>query len=292
MNQVPLATQPVGQAFAKTVGMAILSWKSPKTVRASLQTYLDNNLLSLFDDVVLCFQEIDDEDRALAEESGIRCVGTEKNTGIQGGFRLAWESLNTDYIIVMENDCPLYVDHAEAAKQLRESLDLLTSGQIDAMRLRSRFRPGEQFRAASIYSRFWKVRDIDPRWNNTEKLDNSLSIVKLFRRLFRPSKAVRMLGRSLFIERHPEKIFPKYIQRPLENVFIVDSEALPWTNQTTLTSRYFLGKLLDYADSNPRSRKVNGFQDLEKPLNSTFWRESHFKIGVQLGIFTHQRLDR
>lgn len=292
MNTVSLATRPVGQPFGKTVGMALLSWKSPKTVRASIQTYLDNDLFSLFDDAVICFQEIDEEDRTLAEECGIRCVGTQKNTGIQGGFRFAWESLDTDYIIIMENDCPMCVDLEEARKQLQESLELLTTGTLDLMRLRSRFRPGEQSRTSSMYSRFWSIKEKDPRWIDAEPLDESPAWKKNLRRLFRPSKATKWIGRSIYVERYPEQKHPEYIQRAKNDIFIVDSAVLPWTNQTTLISRDFLGQLLDYADTHPSSRTVNGFQDFEKPLNCAYWKNAHFKIGAHLGIFTHQRLDR
>lgn len=274
----------------RTLGCAILSWKSPQTVRASIQTYLDAGLFRLFDDAVLCFQEIDEEDRLLARDLGLRCTGTEKNSGIQGGFRMACNSLRTDYIIVLENDCPMVVDPAEARRQLLRSIELIEAGKADVVRLRSRFDPGMKWRGAAIYSWFYPVTQPDPRWNQTETLDPSPRWIKKIRRTLRPFKARKWSGRSVYIEQHPDQLFPDRIQRE-DEVFLVDSSVMPWTNQSSLVTRSFLERLLDYADAHPRSRTVHGFQDLEKPLNCRFWRKAHFRIAIMPGIFTHRRLD-
>lgn len=282
--------EALSRETGKTLGCAILSWKSPHTVRASVQTYLDAGLFRLVDDAVLCFQEIDEQDRVLAGDLGIRCTGTEQNTGIQGGFRMACNSVCTDYLIVLENDCPIVVDPAETRHQLLRAIQLLESGKADVVRLRSRFDPGMKFRAVSMYSRFYPITQPDPRWNQTEEIDASPRWIKALRRTIRPPKARRWSGRSVYIEQHPEQLFPDRIHRE-DEVFFVDSSIMPWTNQSSLVARPFLERLLDFADAHPRSRTVHGFQDLEKPLNSRFWRKAHFRIAVMPGIFTHRRLD-
>ena len=101
-----------------------------------------------------------------------------------------------------------------------------------------------------------------------------------------------MMGRGLYIEKWPERLFPKYIWKTGDGMYIVDSKVINWTNQSILTTKRFFLQMLDYADQHPRSRTVNGFQDMEKPLNCRWWRRQHFKIGVSDGLFTHQRLDR
>lgn len=277
--------------FHKTVGLAILSWKAPRTVRASLESYIAKGLFSLFDDVVLCFQEISDDDIALAKEFGIRYVGTPTNTGIQGGFRMAYQSLRTDYVIILENDLRMIADKEEARKQLLDCLNMLEQKVIDAARLRSRFTPGFPIRAASGYSRMFPIRELHHAWENSEPLDDTPDWMKYLRRTLRPNKARKWSGRSVYVEQNPEKLFPHIISKH-GNYLIVDSSALPWTNQPTLVSRKLLGELLDYADTHPSSRTVNGFQDFEKPLNCRYWKRRHYKIAVSPGIFTHQRLDR
>ena len=273
------------------IGIAVLSWRSPETIRNSLGTYIQNDFLTLFEDVVLCFQEISGQDRALARELGIRHVGKERNEGIMAGFRFAYESLKTDYIIVLENDCLLREDRATAHQRLSECLELLQSRQADLARVRSRYHPGPPIRAASEYSRFYPIEEQAQGWAGSEELSASSPLVRRLRRLARPLKARKWIGRSVYIEEHPDLKHPKYIRR-IGDTFVVDSSVLPWTNQPTLVSRALLGELLDFADAHPSSRTVNGFQDFEKSLNCAHWKNQHYRIAVSLGIFSHQRLDR
>ena len=287
---------PIGQPYGKTVGLAILAYKAPETTRASILNHREHGLYAYFDDAVVCFQCCSPEDLAMAEACGIRAVGRPENLGIQGGFRWAWETLKTDYVLILENDIPVCVSPESMRDQLGDALHLLEVGVVDLVRLRNRFNPGEQNRFASMYSRFWPVRDPDPRWADTEILDNAPSWKKLLRRLLRPGKATRWCGRSPYIERAPETLFPNYIRRIGPDFFLVDSWVLPWTNQCTLISRERFGQLLDYADAHP-SRHIhnsegNKLPTLETPLNCFWWRRRHFRIGLPEGIFTHRRLDR
>lgn len=273
------------------IGIAVLSWRSPETIKNSLQTYTRNDFLSMFEDVVLCFQEISDHDRALAKEAGIRHVGKERNEGIMAGFRFAYDSLKTDYIIVLENDCLLRENREVSYQRLTECLELLQTGKADLARVRSRYHPGPPIRAASEYSRFHTIHEQAKGWADSEELCEDSSFVRWLRRLARPLKARKWIGRSVYIEEHPERKHPEYISR-IGDTFIVDSSVLPWTNQPTLVPRALLGELLDFADAHPSSRTVNGFQDFEKSLNCAYWRNKHYRIAVSLGIFSHQRLDR
>ena len=275
-----------------SVGVAILSWKSPITVKNTIESYSKVSLFDLFDDSVLCFQEVSQEDIDLAKTSGVRYVGTDSNRGIQGAFRLGYESLDTDYILILENDCSIVESQQVVRQQLEEATQLLEEDIVDLVRLRSRFNPGYGGeRVVRMYSRFFNVDKTHKNFQYHDALDNSSSLIKWMRRTLRPGKARRWSGRSVYVEQNPEKLFPKYISA-YKNALIVDSHILPWTNQPTLVSRKFFGSLLEFADANPRSRTVNGFQDLEKPLNCKWWRDSGFRIGIVDGIFTHNRLDR
>lgn len=291
-----VGTTPLSKRFGKTVGLAILSYKAPKTARASIENHLVHHLYRFFDDVVICFQSVTDEDFAMAEEMGIRAVGREENLGIQSGFRYAWSNLKTDYILILENDIPVCVSEDSLEAQLTASLQALIDGKVDVVRLRNRFNPGEQNRFASMYSRFWPLRQIDPRWNNTEELDLSPNWKKALRRLLRPGKATRWCGRSPYIEQAPDTLFPRWISKIADDFFVVDSYVLPWTNLSSLLSHDFMGQLLDYADAHPskhiHTSDGNTMQTLETPLNCHWWRIRHFRIGMPEGIFTHRRLDR
>jgi hypothetical protein len=273
------------------IGVAILSWKAPETIRNTLINYRDNDFFSLFEEVVICFQEISDEDIQLAKEMGIKYSGTEKNTGILGGFQFAYDSLSSEYVMILENDCLLSEDITCIRSRLSDALHHLQQGSAHLFRMRSRYRPGPPVRAASVYSKYYPIVKLAREWAAAEKLDSSPNWLRRIRRLIRPFKARKWIGRSVYVEENPDRIHPSYIQR-LGESFIVDSHVLPWTNQPTLVNRRLLKELLDYAEAHPSSRTVNGFQDFEKNLNNNFWRRKHLKIGISKGFFTHKRLDR
>ncbi len=286
----------IAKPYGKTIGLAILAYKAPETTRASILNHLEHGLYELFDRVVVCFQAVSDEDLAMARECGVEAVGRQENLGIQAGFRWAWETLKTDYVLILENDIPVCVSPESMRAQLELSLRYLEEGKVDLVRLRNRFNPGKQNRFASMYSRFWPVREPDARWARTEPLDAAPNWKKFLRRLVRPGKAVRWSGRSPYIEAHPDRLFPRHIGKLSEDYYVVDSWVLPWTNQCTLVSHALFGKLLDYADAHPsrhiQNSEGNKMPTLETPLNRFWWRLKHFKIGMPEGVFTHRRLDR
>ena len=274
-----------------TIGVGILSWKSHKTLEKSLISYENVNFKELFDDVKIIFQEISKEDIILADRFGYDYVGTEKNLGIQNGHKLIYENLKTDYIIVLENDNPIIVKREELIIKLRQSINLLINNKIDLMRLRHRWTFGEGF-SLEKYINYYSIEKLHEKYNQNNINKSFLfSLKKLFKRLIRPGKAIRLAGYSLYFEKEPEKKFPKYIKKLDDELFSVSSYIIPWTNQSVLIHRQFYGNLISYAYNNPSSRTANGFQDLEKPLNCKWWRNQNFRIGVGEGIFTHNRFD-
>ncbi|MEG2465461.1 MAG: hypothetical protein RSB14_05520 [Kiritimatiellia bacterium] len=287
-----IGTKSVAKPYGKTVGMAILSWKAWATIKATLDCYLEQGIFAYFDDVVLCFQEICDTDRALAAAFGIRFVGSPTNTGIQGGHELAWNSLQTDFVLILENDIIPCETHTNFAFELSQAIQLLVENKADLVRLRNRFQPGQGVDFARTYSAFWQISAVDPRWCGTEVFDVDPQWKRFLRRCFRPFKARRWAGRSVYIEREPNRCFPHLIRLLASDVYHVDSAMLPWTNQSTLISHTLMGRLFEYAQAHPSRRTIHGFQDLERPLNCAWWQRSHFRIACPIGCFTHQRLDR
>jgi hypothetical protein len=276
------------------VSVGILSYKAPRTISATLDDYEKNKFLDLFPEVKLFFQCVSPEDIQTAEKHNVEWCGRADNIGIQNGMRWVVENLNSEYILYLENDCPLVVDTATAEFEIRRAVKHLASGQIDVMRLRSRFTPGEQFADVRKYTTVHTPSEIDDRFVPTDEVQISPrpEWQRFLKRVFYPSYGVRMMGRSLYIEKSPEELFSKYIWKTNDGMYIVDSKVINWTNQSILTTKRFFLQMLDYADQHPRSRMVNGFQDMEKPLNCRWWRRQHFKIGVSDGVFTHRRLDR
>lgn len=284
-------TKKLSSAVNRTVGVGILSWKSHKTLEKSLQSYEKIGFKDFFDEVKIIFQEVSPEDKKLAEKYGYEYVGLPKNIGIQNGHQMIHDNMTTDYVLVLENDNPVIVDSDTAFDRLLQAVRLLENGAIDVMRLRHRWEFGEGF-SLEKYLRYFDIENLHEKYAHDTISTNIVErFMKRIRRELRPSKAKRLGGYSLYFEKYPEKIFPDSIDKLDEELFAVSSHIMTWTNQSVLLKREFYGRLLNYAENHPSSRTANGFQDLEKPLNSTWWREQNYKIGVGEGIFTHNRFD-
>ena len=276
-----------------TIGVGILSWKSHKTLEKSLQSYEKIEFRDLFDEVKIIFQEISEDDKRLAGKYGYDYVGLDKNLGIQGGHRCIYENLNTDYVLVLENDNPIVESRDITYGRLLTAMNLLKDNTIDIMRLRHRWNFGEGF-SLDKYLNFFEVQNIHEKYNYLDIKKNSKieTFLKFINRILRPDKANRLAGYSLYCEKYPERIFPKYVEKISDDeLYSVSSEIMTWTNQSILLKRELYGFLIDFADNNPSSRAANGFQDLEKPLNCKWWRNQNYKIGVGEGIFSHDRYD-
>ena len=123
-----------------------------------------------------------EKDAAIAAKYRLACLGRPDNVGIQGGMNWVLEHLTSKHILYLENDLPLTVDTATAVSELARKVDLLESRQIDIMRMRSRFDPGEKFHAVQKYTQFFTPAKIDPGFKDFSRImffRASLSIVIL-----------------------------------------------------------------------------------------------------------------
>ena len=266
------------------ISVGILSFKAYKTIDTTLTQYL--NFLDYFEEAYLFFQTFCERDKEIAEKHHINYLQRKENVGIQDGIKWIMENLKRDYVLYLENDFHLLHDVEYSVDVIRKSLELIKSGKIDMMRLRSRFVPGEPFQDVVKYTKMFKPQHIHPDFKDFEKIQKTNPLLKYLR----PLKAKKISARSLFIEEFPEQICKEITKE--DGYYIADSSVLNWTNNPTLISKKLILKLLEYASKHPSSRTVYGHQDLEKPLNCSWWRKQHFKIGVCDGIFTHRRLDR
>ena len=221
-----------------SIGIGITTWKATKTLRATLESYRKSGILSLFDRAVIWFQDMQPGDAELAEEFGFEAFGSE-NRGLAMAMHNLATALNTDYLVLTENDGPILEEFEEVRQQLETAMGLLESGRIDLMRLRHRFRFGEGFRIQK-YLDFYPVRDLHPEFLAKEKLKNSSPFLQGVRRLTRPGKCRWFQGRSVYFENAPEKLFPDVIEKDPSGVYVVDSSAINFTTQSILLPREFL----------------------------------------------------
>lgn len=276
------------------LGIGVLSWRAHATLRASLDSYRENGFLDAIGERVIFFSDIDAQDRALAEEYGYRAAGG-PNGGIAAGMRRLAEAMTSEYVLLLQNDNPIVEPRDHAVAELEGALALLRSGRADLARMRHRWRVGDDFSDAAKYLRYWPAHAVDPEFDpsahGADPIVPEDRWIKRLRRVLRPIKARRMVGRSLFVETAPETLYPRDIRR--EGAFhLVSSRVLHFTDQCLLISRRtFLDVFMAHVDANPSSRRPNGFQAPEICINGPWWRERGFVVAQGRGIFTHARRD-
>lgn len=277
----------------KKIGIGILSWNAHETLRKSLESYKQNGFLDMFDQKIIYFSDISDADRAIATEYGWDYAGG-PNEGIAGGMKRLAENMNTDYVLLLQNDNPVIEDAAFARDHICQAVTLMEEGKADLARMRHRWKVGEGFADVTKYLRYYKPRNIA---NDFDPAEHQLSghhfsfARRLMNRLFKRKNAKRFKGRSVFIEQNPEQLYPDYITRDGE-FLIIDSAVIDFTDQCLLISKkLWLDVFVPYVEANKSSRCPNGFQAPEICINRSWWRDNHFKVLQGQGVFTHARYD-
>lgn len=278
---------------ASSLGLGIVSWRSHDTLRATLEAHREAGLTAAVDRALIWFQDLSDDDRAIAREFGYEAAGG-PNCGIAEGMANIAETLGTDLVLFLENDCPCVEPLAEVISQFDRSRQLFAADEIDILRLRHRWIVGDGFRLRRYLAYFPPVA-LHPEFTQHDQLAFAASPARaaLTRRL-RPAKARNLSGRALYVEEFPEQTQPGRIRsHPAEDgLYLTDSRYLNWTNQSVLTTRrFFLDTIMPYVRAHPSGRTSNGFQSPERPLNCAWWRRQRFRIAVGRGLFTHRRLD-
>lgn len=276
----------------QTIGLGILSWKAHKTLTKSLTSYPEQ-FLDYFDQRMIYFSDFTQEDALLAKRFNWPCKGGE-NQGIAGGMKALGESLDTDYILLLQNDNPLCEEPEFAIVQINDAIKLMQDNKIHLARMRHRWRIGEGSMDVIKYLKYYDVQNISPEYLPQEHGNPDLTrrpYHKLMRRLLKPHNKIRFQGRGIYIEENPERIFPEVIRKD-GDFLIIDSSAIDFTDQCVLISKsLWRDVLMPYVDANPSSRTPNGFQAPEVCINGKWWRNQHYKIGQGRGIFTHARFD-
>lgn len=258
----------------KTISVGVLSYHAHKTLARTLDSYEKGDLVSCADEACIFFNELTGEDeRFCREHPGWRLAGSPVNLGLLGGMDALARTMTGDYLLMLQNDCPLVAAAATTRRYLDEAVSLIAAGKADIVRCRSRNFPGQGFADAKKFALYH-----GKGWRPA------------LRRLFRPAKARRMIGRAPYAIPDADRQFPEFITRE-QDFLIVDSSVINFTDQPFLISRQLMLALLDWAKEHPKKRTLNGFQVMEINLNTSWWRRRHFKVAVGEGLFTHARLD-
>jgi len=258
-----------------SIGLSILSWRGAETLAQSLESYFNEDLFSLFDTSQLFLPDPDEAILDIGRTSSLHFITPAQNLGIMENMRAASEAMNTDYILLMENDCPLIETHVECRRQLHKALSLLKREDVIMARLRSIREPGQAFPGLAKYRNLYDA-----------------SLKSKLNHIFRRNKIQRLTGYALYDGPNSLTRHPNYFEEVGDGFHLVDTLVMPWTNQSILIHREtFLNKIIPMARAVRTRRGANSLPNLEIELNkSKAWRNSGWKIACGPGLFTHERI--
>ena len=159
----------------KKVGLALLCDNAPYTLAMTLASYGRSGLLGYFDEACAVFPESAVKVRETALSHGLSAVAAPVEGGFIGALHTAVNALDTDYVLLAEDDCMIW-EHLRGEnleKQLKRALDLLISGQADMVRLRHAWRGCTRYKAAYTYSYFYPVEQLATMWVHAEGLSEA-----------------------------------------------------------------------------------------------------------------------
>ncbi|MCM5557663.1 hypothetical protein [Pleomorphomonas sp. JP5] len=245
-----------------------------------MATYNRIGMLDLFEEVVAYLPEAAEPGPSICRAAGVRPVEAATNQGILAGFEGLARAMTADVVLLVENDCPVIVDHAEARRQIQHARQLIESGAVRIVRLRSLAEPGEAFTTRAKFHRYFPAEGA----SGTERLNAWL------RRLLRPERTRRALGEAVL---HDQRLAVEsgVARLDAEGFALTTSRHIPWTNQSVMIRREdFLASVIEVAKAADTRRRVNGAKNIEIEMNAPHWRNAEIPIAVAPGIFTHRRV--
>ena len=254
--------------------IGILSWKGYDSLQNSLISYEQNGLSRLTKNKFICLPEYNEEGIEIAKKFNYKPILIDKNIGILGGFKELAIQMPKGPILLLENDLELIENKKNTLNQIKKSIDYLYKHKAIQVRLRSRSDPGEPFVGLLKYEQYW--------------LNNFFCSIKRF---FRPAKAIKLIGTSIYSIQNPEIRHPKYIKKLSNGFYLVPSSTLNWANLAILVDRdSYLNIIIKRAEETKSKKYINGFKNVEIELNGRWWTENDFKILLAPGLFKHKRL--
>ncbi len=234
------------------------------------------SIAPLFKERYVICQEADALEIEISHRYGFEPIEIPSNLGIQEGLAQCAAIANTEFVLVMENDCVL-LEPAFAYATLKACETAFLNDDVDYIKL------GHKIDALnSRYRKYWSA-DAPPR--------------KKFWGYVRPIEAKSCCANIVYQDNFPFH-GTHNVQRLSDNLYVTSSKFVNWTNRAFIIRKsFFLEKILKFARENPAKGKVNGKPDLEKEMNCfwnrSWWRRQNFKVGLTLpGLFGHERLDR
>ena len=237
--------------------IGILSMRAPKTLRNTLQSYVDGGLFNICDDVIIYFNCVTQSDLDIAEEFGINHIlSSEDNIGIGKAFEQLVLAAKHDNICILEDDWVLDSNKDISLKVLEGSCIALDNNIFDFIRFRHNIAPG-----SPLYT-------IQYQGKEHESWEHLLD-------------AVHWWHSSLAVK-FPDKIHSLNIKNT--DFVYGDSYYCNHTNNPFICStKFYLDNIAPYSGA---GNALEG--QIREP-----WRKAGYRVAHNIpGLFTHHRLDR
>jgi hypothetical protein len=250
----------VGVNFNKLpISVGILSWHSKKTLKNTLDSYVENGLFTFVSDVKIFFQETSDEDRLIAKDYDIQYIESKNNIGIGKAFVELAKNAEHENILLLEHDWVLTENQNITKVRLEESVKMLESG-YDSVRLRNRRNPGHPVFSYNAYK--------------GKELDHFCPVIQL--------NSPHLMDCVHWID-HPNQQFPEQIQTDNYH-YVTTSRWSNWTNNPCLFKKdFYIKAVTPFFNTNDLL--------LENSI-SHWWARQDFKIAWGEGLFTHRDIDK
>jgi len=238
------------------ISLGILAWKSGQTLRDSLQTYRQHQLLDMVSDITILFQEVSAEDRQIAEEFRVPFIGERKNIGIGKAFMKLVEHASSEHFILLEHDWQLVEPQSITRERLTSGLALMDKG-FTSVRYRHRAQPGHPHFSFKFQG------------NELGYYDDWHECV-----------APHLLDAIHWMD--PSVTFPDKIQKE-GDYFVTTSRWGAWTNNPCMLKREFCLQHIHPF--------VGKGADLERRI-AYWWPRQNFKVAHGEGLFKHVDLKK
>lgn len=278
----------VAASSLSLISVGVLSFRAHSTIERTLALHNKSGLPELTGDFFVYFNAICPQDEALAKAAGVAYRGSSENSGIYGGFHAIAKMASRPYILILENDI-IPVEGADIKGCLDACVSDMREYGIKVFTLRSRRFPG-QGRVWLKYARCFPIHDpVNPKIKPQKPPAASRMSM-----LLAHGYLSKFRGAAIYAEKEPEKAQPRAVRRLPSGNYVTDSRFRNWSNQSVLVERdFFLNTICRRVEERPDPRLVNGNQDIERALNSWWWRRRCEPMGhAAHGVFAHARLDR
>ncbi len=233
--------------------LAMLSWRQPRTLKHSLESYQRQGLLDMAKEKLIFFNECTGEDRRIAEKYGFTVLQAKRNIGIAKPFQELIKAASGRYFLFLENDFMLVEDEATCEQELQAAMAAVET-DIACVRLRHQHHYGDP--------NYWLLKVWEGRKSAEQANLNATYLFNEPDREYDEIERVEHLNRTFFV---------------------ADSGIANFTNNPCLYRTEFLREHF-------LQREFTEFDNLETNIEP-WWQQAGLRIAQGRGLFKHHPLE-